>query len=219
MEALNELVVAGQRLLLVELGGGSATHLAKTSSEDSRKEAIPSHWFEDLHVEHEVQQQLLSRQWASKTLCGRDWSFMAAGELGPLHQYQEVQLSPTCRRCLSILDKVFPPPKADGRIDLIVSLVLDSLKAEGVARIVGVPGDQATLLRKSIRSAIKKELGFRANTYQHDGGIEVICEEAYEPHRERRDRALVAGLSLDGESTQKLDPTSWTIRWSAWASD
>ena len=217
MAALNELIVAGQRLLLVE-AEGKAVHLVRPGGDvGPNRRALPEHWFDDLRdLSPEDQRALRRLHWSPTTLCRRKWTFMAAGDLGPLYHFDRVAKVPTCRRCISVAEKQLPPAPADDRVDLVASRVVDVLRTEGVARVLGVPADQMGILRKAIRVAIRTELGFASNTFPFAGGLEVVCDEAFEPHRPRwiGDAFATLEYKIRGESVEP-DTSTWIVDWAA----
>lgn len=64
--------------------------------------------------------------------------------------------TPTWRRCLTLMDKLFPPPEPDGRLEMIVSIIADTVTEHGYAEMWHVPGDQQAALRSQARKAVKQ---------------------------------------------------------------
>lgn len=85
-----------------------------------------------------------------------------------------------------MMDRLFPEPVRDPRTDLIAGLVVDALDEQGIAEVVGVPGDQMAELRRTVRKATKSRLGHPAKTYVHGDRLIVDCQKAYDRHAERR---------------------------------
>jgi hypothetical protein len=142
-----------------------------------------------------------------RTLCGREWTYPA-----------EPDASPSCRRCLTSIDRLFPDPPRDPRTDLIASLVVDALEEHGLAEVVGVPGDQMAELRRTVHQAIKSRLGYPSNTHVHESRLIVDCRQAYSRHAGRRmdeAAAVMNALVTDAEQAS-VDDSGWRIRWSAW---
>jgi hypothetical protein len=63
----------------------------------------------------------------------------------------EARYAPSCRRCLTLLDTLFPAPQLNDRFPLIVRIIADIVLAHGTAEILDVPGDQQAALRKAVR--------------------------------------------------------------------
>ena len=56
---------------------------------------------------------------------------MADDEAGGGHEPSDRAAAPTCRRCLAIMDKLFPEPVPDGRFPLIVQIITDTVTEHG----------------------------------------------------------------------------------------
>lgn len=142
-----------------------------------------------------------------KTLCGREWTYPA-----------EHDAIPSCRRCLALMDRLFPAPPRDPSTDLVASLVVDALEEHGVAEVVGVPGDQMAELRRTVRKAIKSRLGYQSTTHVHEGRLIVDCQQAYARHADRHlaDVAAVMNAMFTGHEQATVDDSGWRIRWSTW---
>lgn len=223
---VNAIAVAGQDFLLVE-ARGTVTHLARVSNGDDARaavnvaraeypappEVIPG--YDQAAIHHE--------RWAPKTLCGREWNEMAAGEGGTFRLWQEVSLVPTCRPCLRAIDKWFPATEAPSGMEVVASYVADTVEGYGFARVVSVPAEHVEALRRSIRKQLRGR-GFRSETHHVDGVVHVFSEDAHaeiEPEvLAERDREVAAriGQIMRGAATERppLESQPDVIRWSTW---
>lgn len=168
------VVVAGEQLLLVETAGaGLAVHLVPPAPDADARPAVPATWFRPgtpgyaAGIESYGRGELESARWSTRTLCGREWMAMAAGDSGPLYRDQPAQYAPTCRRCLAIVDRRFPPPTPDGRIGLVAELAARAVEEHGSAEIIGVPGEQTTPLRAELPS-VQEPLRLRRPNGAHE---------------------------------------------------
>jgi hypothetical protein len=143
---LNALAVRGRRLLLVATGG-HATHLADESADGDRRAPVPGSWLVAgapgyvSTIERYDTVALTARIWSCRSLCGLTWQAMAAGVAGPLRRDQEVQLAPTCRRCLASArtpPRVQPAELHDPRLDLGRHLMRTRQR---LRRTIDQPGD------------------------------------------------------------------------------
>lgn len=144
----------------------------------------------------------------TRTVCGRI-SDRVAGPSGV----------PSCRRCLASIDRLFPTPVPDGRIGLIAALAVDALRAHGYAEVVGVPGDQMPALRRAVRAAIRKQLGYSSQTFVHGSRLLVSSAEAYAPHAERHltEAARAMDTYFTDEKPPPIDDSGWRFHWATWA--
>ena len=60
---------------------------------------------------------------------------------------KQLLLAPSCHRCLALLDTLFPVPKLDDRLPLIVRIIADTVLEHGTAEILDVPGGHQAALR------------------------------------------------------------------------
>lgn len=223
---MNALTIGSDDYLLVESGGGRAVHLVRRGSSPAEcQAAVPAHWLDDDSVLHAPTirsyspSALTDDRWTTTTLCGRGWMAMAAGELGLLHQWQSIAITPTCRRCLASVDRMLPTPEPDERIALLASLIVDGVEAHGSAEVTGVPGDQTPALRAAARQAIRSRLGYSCRTHVYgQGRVLVYSPEAYERVRDELDRAVVNALDahLQGGDLVPVDDSDWRFSWHAW---
>lgn len=188
-EVLNTLVVLGHRLLLVEVGGGFETHLCEATSDsaaraalDTRR-ALPDSLAEALERGGDddrldaLLDRLLDTAWKPTTLCGRAWDEMAAGEAGTFRRWQEVELTPTCRSCLRVVDTWFPRSGSLPGIGVLVSVIGEKVEAFGSAWVTGVPGEFLEDLRKAIRKHLRQK-GWRSQTMVGSGVLHVMSADA-----------------------------------------
>jgi hypothetical protein len=158
-EGVNAIVVEGRDYLLAEISGGRSVHLVPTAASDEDGEAaVPMEWLDpssalyaDTAVNYD-RESLQNPRWARRTLCGKEWAAMAAGEAGPINRWQHVQLSPSCRRCLASIDRLLPAPSGDDRIELRCTLIVQAVESHGYAEVTDVPRDQMGLLRAATRA-------------------------------------------------------------------
>ena len=220
---LNLLVVAGGKMLLVETaGGGIAVHLAHEEPGADGRPAVPAAWFRSdtsgyvAGIERYDRRDLESARWSIRTLCGREWMAMAAGEGGPLYRDQPTQYAPTCRRCLASLDRRFPVPEPHERIGLVAELVASAVEEYGEAEVIGLPGDQVTALRTEVRRLFRQRFGYPGRTWLVNDLLLVTCDQATE--HVRAARRAEAARSLDQSTiAERRDDAGWRIRWQIWA--
>ncbi|MFI5960403.1 hypothetical protein [Cryptosporangium sp. NPDC051539] len=114
--------------------------------------------------------------WSRTTLCGRLWAAMVGGDGGPVGRSELVAFAPTCRRCLALIDRHFPAPERDSRLDLVAQLAADAVvERRGFAEIHDVPGDQQAELRKAVRGLIRVRTHHSVRTFVDDGIVYVEC--------------------------------------------
>lgn len=221
---LNSLVVDGQPLLLGEAGGGLAVHLVANAigSPDARA-AVSATWLDRASrgyvdsIANYSPAVLLEACWSPRTLCGIGWQSMAAGEGGPLRASQESALAPTCRRCLTSLDRRFSDPAPDDRIALLAVLIAQAVEEHGSAEVVGVPGDQLKQLRAAARRELRRRLGYDGKTYVHGDLLLVTCDEATEQVRLDMAEETVKSMPLGIPDGRPRDESGWRLRWDAWS--
>src|SRR6266516_3552096 len=121
---VNSLTIGASDHLLVEVG--ERIHLAvEAAAGEDHRPAVFEESLDPTSPSYAVsavlynQAVLLEPRWRPTTLCGREWSVMAAGEPGPIYEWQTAQLTPTCRACLHSIDRLFPPVPSDDRIRLL----------------------------------------------------------------------------------------------------
>ena len=221
--------MAGKDFLLVE-ARGTVTHLAGLSNGEDQRAAVNID-----RAEYPVPPELIPgydqaalnhERSAPRTLCGREWNEMAAGEGGVFRRWQEVSLVPTCRTCLRVIDKWFPATGAPSGMELLASVVADTVEAYGFSRVVGVPAEHAEALRRSIREHLRNR-GFRSETHHVDGVVHVFSEDAHaaiDPEvlaQRGREVANRVGQIIVGEAAERppLQAQPDVIQWSTWVID
>jgi hypothetical protein len=85
---------------------------------------------------------LAQPRWPPTTLCGREWSMMVGSDGGSVSEYRDTAYAPTCRRCLTTIDRNLPKPATDQRLHLVARLAADKVLETGHTDIRDVPGDQ-----------------------------------------------------------------------------
>jgi hypothetical protein len=156
-------------------------------------------------------------RWAAATLCGREWLTMAGVSLWDGDDLGEEEASaPSCRRCLALMDRLFPEPELDDRFDLAVQAVTGTVAEHGYAEMWNVPGDQQAALRKQVRSAVKKRTGHPTQTLARGSLLVFVCEPIHQQHAAERERTIAqaTGSVLTGQPAQPL-PTPWRLSWDA----
>lgn len=221
--ALNTIEVGGTAMLLTTTGGGVAVHLTAPSEQpDSGREAVFDFYFDsDRHGDNLAgydRAALSEPRWSETTLCGREWAIMVGGEGGPV-TYDEVAFAPTCKRCLSIMDRYFPRPEPDPRLNLVAQIAADMvIDGRGFAEIHGVPGDQQAELRKVVRRLIRQRTGQSVETTVVHGVVHVVCEAIYDQHAEegQREAVEIMGAFLSGNPLPRKK-RDWVISWADWS--
>ncbi len=142
---------------------------------------------------------------------------MAGDEVRDADEPGDEAFAPTCRRCLAIMDKLFPEPVLDDRFALIVQIITDTVAEHGYAEMHNVPGDQHAALRKQVRSAVRQRTGHGLQTLVHESMVIFICEPISQQHAAERDRAAAEAKNsvLTGEPTRM--PAPWRLSWDTWA--
>lgn len=230
---MNAINVDGKRLLLTETSGGTVVHLtAVVESAETGRGAVPDHYFHLDGVgtvalkDNYDKTALLDPHWAQTTMCGRPWVSMASGDGGLLHEFDQEQVfAPTCKRCLALMDRLFPAPKPDDRLALVTQVVTDLIIEHGYAEIHAVPGDQQAALRTGVRKTVRSLTEHSTRTYVHESMIVFVCDALYEQHSERHEReareAMNAVLDpiMTGAEVKPTRTPEWRTSWGAWAVD
>jgi hypothetical protein len=102
--------------MLLTRTGGVAIHLTQSADDsDDRQPAVPFHrWPSAQPDDTDTFTNLTDQRWAPRTLCGIRWHLMAGTDSTAAGTDDD--RTPTCRRCLGILDRWFPEPVPDERI-------------------------------------------------------------------------------------------------------
>ena len=226
---VNTITVAGQDFLLVD-ARGTVTHLAALSDGDDQRAAVNAARAEYPAPPEVIpgydQAAIHHQRWSPKTLCGREWNEMAAGEGGVFRRWQEVSLVPTCRACLRVFDKWFPATEAPSGMELLALNVADTIEAYGFSRVMSVPAEHVEALRRSIRKQLR-DRGYRSETHHVDGVVHVLSEDAHaaiDPEiLSRRDHEVAERIGQIMRGTADERPTLQgqpdVIQWSTWVTD
>jgi hypothetical protein len=210
---LNAIEVIGKQFLLTATAG-DAVHLTREAdSEEGGRAAVPVHYVDDFGQTYDLA-AVSDPRWAETTLCGRRWILMEADRDG---EEGEASGAPSCRRCLSLLDKLFPAPRLNERFPLVVAVITDTILEYGTAEILGVPGDQQAALRREVRAEVKKRTGHGLTTHAHESMVIFVCDPIYDRHADefmRRGAAAVDAV-LAGQPVPSQPPTR--LFWSTWA--
>jgi len=199
---VNAFRVGEVELLLTVTSGGEAVHLARVADpQGTGRSAVHDFYFEPSNRRSTVLERgydraaLLAPRWAPETLCGRVWAVMIPGEGGPWNELSdEVAFSPTCKRCLAVMDKLFPAPLPDERLPLVAQLVADSILDHGHAEVRDVPGDQQQPLRTAVRTLVRQRAGQNCRSYVHESMIFFVSEAIYAEHAEENQRAAAEAI-------------------------
>ena len=219
------VIPVGDREFLLTVTAGDAVHLSReTGPDETGRGAVPGWHLSPRRVNSRVRWRACNRaplaepRWAETTLCGRQWIAMADDEAGGAHEPSDQAAAPTCRRCLAIMDKLFPEPVPDGRFPLIVQIITDTVAEHGYAEMRNVPGDQQAALRKQVRSALRQRTGHRLQTLVHESMIVFICEPISQQHAAEHACAAAEAMNgfLTGEPATPM-PTPWRLSWDTWA--
>ena len=179
----NELRIAESTFLLV---GGDKTHLAALAEPDADgRPAVPPERFDSEEDWSRLydRMELVAPLWAERTVCGRGWTMMRAGEGPEIGRFGEQALAPDCRSCLRITSTRLASTERDDRIALVAAFAADETCDWGSAMIVGVPGDQVEHLRSAIRATMAGR-GQRCGTRLYNEVVHVWLEGDLDPERQ-----------------------------------
>jgi hypothetical protein len=216
---LNTITIAAHTMLLTQTGG-IAVHLTQPADvSDDALPAIPSHW-QPSSLRPGTEQmagfaELREPRWAPRTLCGIRWTRMAGSD--SIGGSTDEDTAPTCRRCLSILDRWFPAPVADDRIGLLAVMIGRAVHEYGTAEVVGVPGDQIAALRRAARGELKQRFGYSAKTYVIDDHVVISSNDTTEALRAEVARQFRQAFSSDDGDTAPIDDSGWRFHWRTWS--
>lgn len=145
---------------------------------------------------------------------------MASSDKGALTQFSEPVYAPTCKRCLALMDRLFPAPQQHERLDFVVEVLADIVCRYGYAEIRGVPGDQQAALRKKARMEVRRRTGYSCTTFVLDSMILLSCDEIFKQRPASDDEAALERLDafLSGKITDPRPdvPPDWRVSWSTW---
>lgn len=120
---------------------------------------------------------------------------MIGGDGGSIWLSGDIAFAPTCRPCLALMDRLFPPPVADIRLPLVAQLVTGMVTQHGYAEIWHVPGDQQAILRREIRSQVRQRTGHSIQTHCREHMIFVVCGPIHDLHTQERSRAVAEAVA------------------------
>jgi hypothetical protein len=221
----NVIEVNGTAMLLTTTSGGTVVHLTATAEESvTGREAVFDFYFDGDPLDDARnmvgydQAALTEPRWSQTTLCGRVWAIMVGGDGGAVGRYGEVAYAPTCRRCLSLIDRHFPKPTPAPRLALVAQLAANAVVDQrGFVEIHDVPGDQQDELRRTVRALIRKRVDHPVRTHLTNGIIYVECQAIYDQCADQIDReaaeAITAALRGDPPLQRERD---WVISWNTW---
>jgi hypothetical protein len=221
---LNVIRIGDSEFLLTATNGSEIHLTRKTGRDDAGRGAVPD-WYFEPGSERAMQRwkdydaaALAESLWSEVTLCGRRWIVMAGGAARHAAEVDEEIFAPSCRRCLSIMDKHFPEPEPAGGFALVVQVITDTVAEHGYAEMRNVPGDQQAILRSRVRSAIRQRTGHGIQTLVRESTVMFVCEPINRVHAEERARAAAAamGALFTGEPVAPM-PTPWCLSWDTWA--
>ena len=223
---VNAIRVGEVELLLTVTGGGGAVHLARVADpQGSGRSALHEFYFDPSNRRSAALQRsydraaLLAPRWSPVTLCGRVWAVMIAGEGESLGAFSDdVAFSPSCKRCLAVMDKLFPAPLPDERLPLVAQLVAESILEHGHAEVRDVPGDQHQPLRTAVRTLVRQRAGQNCRSYVHESMIFFVSEAIYAEHAEENQRAAAEAIdrALSGKDTTPVREPAWRLSWDTW---
>jgi hypothetical protein len=219
----NTITVHDKTFLLAERGAGEAVHLVRevqSAGEPARPIGDEDDYGGPFNPRY-ARSELEDPRWAERTLCGRSHWLMAPTDVGDVYAAQDWLRSdpvfaPSCRRCLAILDGLFPAPEGDARLDPVVARCLDEISYWGSAQVDQTPADQIPLLRKRLRAAAKAR-GWQITTLVHGASVIAASDDALSPERQRAIDQFAAGVIgrlLDGTADDpRTEPPSWRFSW------
>ncbi len=215
---VNSIDIRGVAHLLVD--GGRAHLVAETACAPGRPAVDPEYLEHagDLASGYD-RAALAEARWSERTLCGRRWVRMVAGDGPPLDRFDDPVHAPDCSTCLRSASRQLDNSACDERIPLIAELVAEELDELGSAHVVGVPGDQVDRVRAAIRPAMRRR-GRRCGTLVGDDGTTVhvwLAEPVDEDVMSERLRKAMEHVALLG--TDEVRPREdRAIYWNRWGS-
>lgn len=209
---------------LLTVTTGDAVHLTReTGPGETGQSAVPDRFLSPgpgqlASLRSYDQAALAGPRWEAATLCGREWLYMAGFSWWDDSLDEEDASAPSCRRCLALMDKLFPAPELDDRFDLALQAITGTVAEHGYAEMWNVPGDQQAALRKQVRSAVKKRTGHPTQTLARGSLLVFVCEPIHQKHAGEREHAVAEATSsvLTGQPARPL-PTPWRLSWDALA--
>lgn len=209
---LNTITTAGRTMLLTQTGG-IAIHLTPSANDSDDPQPAISSRTRPSSPTDDTFTDLTDQRWAPRTLCGIRWNTMAG--IASTGASNDDDRTPTCRRCLAILDRWFPEPVPDHRIGLLAELASDAVHQYGTAEIVGVPGDQHTALRRAIREQLRKQYGHSAKTFVIDDRVVISSNDTTEALQAEAARQFHEAFNSNG--AVPIDDSAWRFHWRTWS--
>ncbi|HSZ39153.1 MAG TPA: hypothetical protein VK817_04280 [Trebonia sp.] len=212
---INAIRAGSQTLLVTVTSRGTMIHLTREAGpREPRQGAVPEHYRGQAREFGYNLTEVADPRWAETTMCGRPWLLMAGGDANE----DEATAAPSCRRCLALMDRLFPEPVLDERFPLVVQLVTDTITDHGYAEIRAVPGDHQSALRGQVRTAVRRRTGYGCRTYAHESMVIFVCEPIH-AQREAESAGLASegiGELLDGVPAGRVR-RPWQLSWETWA--
>lgn len=223
---VNTIRAGEVELLLSGIGSGTAVHLsAAVGAGEIGRDAVPEHyrqpWNGGPSLDGYDLQELARPRWNPMTLCGREWLGMAPGEGGAIYwPDDDLVYAPTCKRCLTLMDRHFPAPAPAPHLPLVVELVSDLLAEHGYAEIHGVPGDQQQLLRSQVRAKLRERAGCGSRTFAHESMVAFWSDAIREERREQIEAEMREALERVSEMIEtgevRVHQPEWRLFWDTW---
>lgn len=212
---LNELSIAGKRYLLV---GVSSSHLAGPAVGAFGARGALAAWrtgVEPWAASYDLD-TLFAPIWNPRTLCGLEWIEMEPGDGPPFDPAGTSVHAPSCRNCLRIISADLESGTPDGRIPLIVGLVVDEVLAGAGTVVTGVPGEQLEPLRSAIRRRLRN-LRVPCRTYPLGGDLHVVSEDLWNDMPEDRKAQIgVQAAEAVADAIQGRPVRRQGIDWGTW---
>jgi hypothetical protein len=213
---LNTITIHGRSYVLAWVGANAA-HLVAEAGAEGPARPIMSHAGAEPNPAYDPG-ELTNASWATRTLCGRrDW-IMCPTEAGRAfvsmwNGREDAVLAPSCKRCLAILDKQFAEPAPAERLGWNVIRAMEQLQEWGCVHVLGVPADQAELLRKRLRAQARQR-GWKFQSTVSDGQLIAASEDALSAEQ----WAVVVADSMQRiqalNNGAQLGEPSWRFPWS-----
>ncbi len=212
----NTIAIHGRSYVLAWVGANAAHLVAEAAAGDEAR-AIIGHAGAEPNPAYDVD-DVTAASWSARTLCGRDDWFMCPTEAGRAfvsmwNGREDAVLAPSCKRCLAILDKQFAAPDPAERLGWNVIRAMEQLGEWGCVHVLGVPADQAELLRKRLRAEARQR-GWKFQSRVGDGQLIATSENALSAER----RELVMAESMRRiqvvNSGAQLGEPAWRFPWS-----
>ena len=222
----NTIDIGGTPMLLT-VTGGSAVHLARPAQPSgSGRLALLEH---DLRSKDPDRLRWLARydrpalaepRWAATTLCGREWSSMIGGDGGSVSRFDDTAFAPTCRRCMTVVDRQFPQSAADDRLPLVAQLAAAKVLEGGYCEVHNVPAPQQPLLRAAVKKLLRAETRHSVTTLVLPAGhVFVVCEAIYDAQSHDHVAQAIAALPIFlSEPSPPPIPIErdWVVDWQQW---